>query len=450
MPKHQPEPHAKVALLTLGCAKNLVDSEQIASLLASRGVEVTHELEGAEVAIINTCGFIEPAKEESIELILDVSARKSEGTLRRLIVTGCLSERYGEELRGLLPEADDILGIDPEATAKLALRALGCPVEPLPSALMLRSIRLTPGAWSYLRIARGCDNRCAYCAIPFIRGPLRSRPHADIIEEARYLAGQGVKELNVIGQDTASYGVDLEGGPRLHALLPELCRIDGLQWVRLLYVHPAHVYDELIEVLAGEEKVCPYLDLPLQHINDRILEAMGRKVTRRDIERLIADLRDRIPGLTLRTTLMNGFPGETEREFEELLQFVRDARFDRVGCFAYSQEEGTAAAKLPVQVPLRVRQQRCAQLMSLQQDIAFELAAARVGQRTVVLMEEGRPTDEGLRPARSPHEAPDVDPLVYVGGERVPEVGEFAQVEIVGAAGYDSIAEVLSGGQDGA
>jgi ribosomal protein S12 methylthiotransferase len=429
-------------LLTLGCAKNLVDSEHIASALAAAGVEVERDLREADVAVINTCGFIEPAKEEAVELILDVGARKAAGKLRALIVTGCLGQRYGVELAKLIPEADAVIGVDPEGAARLALKALGLPPEPLPSGVLLRSRRLTPKAWSYLPISYGCDNRCAYCAIPLIRGPLRSRPMPEVLAEARYLVEQGARELNVIAQDTSSYGVDTEGKPLCHALLSELCRIEGLAWVRLLYVHPAHVYDELIDVIAGEEKACPYVDMPLQHISDRVLRRMGRKVTRPQIEALIEKLRERIPGVTLRTTFMTGFPGETEEEFHELLDFVSEVRFDRVGCFAYSAEDGTRAARLRDQLPGAVRQERCGTLMAAQQEIAFELAAARAGERTLVLTEEDDPDAEGLRAARSRREAPDVDPVVYVAGDDVP-AGEFVHVKIVGSAGYDCIAEVL-------
>jgi len=443
MPKPKAPRRPKVALLTLGCAKNLVDSERIASALTNAGVSVTQSLVRADVAVINTCGFIEPAKEEAIDFILDVAARKAKKRLRALVVTGCLSQRYGDELKKLLPEADAFVGVDPAGTAALVLRLLGLPAEPPPAEAVQRSRRLTPRAWSYLPISYGCDNRCAYCAIPLIRGPLCSRPMAALMEEARYLAGHGVRELNVIAQDTSSYGVDTEGRPLLHDLLKELCQIEALAWLRLLYVHPAHVYDELIAVIAGEDKICPYVDLPLQHISDRILEMMGRKVTRRQVEQLIARLRDRIPGLTLRTTFMTGFPGETDAEFEELLQFVRDVRFDRAGCFAYSTEEGTRAAELPDQIPPRVREERCGVLMSTQQEIAFELAAARVGERTLVLMEAEEPGEDDLRPARSRREAPEVDPVIYVAGDDVPQAGEFAHVRIVGSAGYDCIAEVL-------
>jgi len=450
MPGPGPTHRPTAALLTLGCAKNVVDSEQIASLLERAGVEVGHRVSGSDVVIVNTCGFIDPAKEESIGVILEAAGLKGPEGPRALIVTGCLSERYGQELARLLPEADSIIGIDPAGAARAALRAIGLPVGSLPSGAVLRSRRLTPAAWGYLRISHGCDNRCAYCAIPLIRGPLRSVPPAELLDEARYLADQGVRELNVIAQDTTAYGVDLEGRPTVHLLLRELCRIEPLRWIRLLYSHPAHVYEELIDVMAAEGKVCAYVDVPLQHVSDPVLERMGRGTTRARVERLVRTLRERIPGVTLRTTFLTGFPGETDEDFDELMQFVRDVRFDRVGCFPYSCEEGTPAADLPGQVPPQVARERRDALMAAQQSIAFALAADRVGSRELVLMEEGAPSDDGLRPARSRAEAPDVDPLILVGGEDVPAPGEFVEVEIVGSSGYDCTARLAVEGHDGA
>jgi len=439
-PSHPKRP--RVALLTLGCAKNVVDSEQIASLLERAGVEVCHAVSGSDAVVVNTCGFIDPAKEESIGVVLEAAALKGAEGPRALVVTGCLTERYGQELAGLLPEADALVGIDPVAAAHAVLRALELPVDRTSSSPLLRSRRLTPSAWGYLRISHGCDNRCAYCAIPLIRGPLRSVPRDEVLAEARYLASHGVRELNVIAQDTAAYGLDLDGRQGVHLLLRDLCRVPELTWVRLLYAHPAHVYDEMIAVIAGEEKICPYVDLPLQHANDSVLSRMGRKTTRSQIEQLVETLRERIPGVTLRTTFLTGFPGETDAEFEELLQFVRDMRFDRVGCFPYSREEGTPAADMPNQLPEKVAQERCDAVMAAQQPVAFEWAAARIGSRELVLMEEGAPNDDGLPPARSRAEAPDVDPLVFVDGDDIPPPGAFVEVKIIGSQGYDSTARM--------
>ncbi len=431
-----------VALLSLGCAKNLVDSEHIASLLECNGVRVVHQAGTADVVIVNTCGFIDPAKQESVDAILDVAEDLAHGAA--LIVTGCLSQRYGEQLRDLLPEVDAFVGLDPELTARRALESLG--IEPREPAGFLRSRALTPTSWSYLRIAEGCDNRCAYCAIPTIRGPLCSRPREQLEAEARLLAARGVRELNIIAQDTTAWGLDRFGEPRLHELLRDLCAIDELRWVRVLYMHPAHIYDELIDLLAAEPKICPYVDVPLQHVSDRILQAMGRAVSRGRIEDLLNSLRSRIPGVTLRTTFIVGFPGETEDEFEDLLGFVRQQHIERVGCFAYSREEGTPAADMAPQVPQDMSRARVQRLMSAQQQIAFALAAERAGERTSVLIEEA--VDQGTYVGRSPHEAPDVDPVIYVASQRALEAGRFIDAEIVGSEGYDCLAVDLEGGDE--
>ena len=438
-------PRPKVALLTLGCAKNLVNSERIASLLEAGGAEVVHEPQGAGVAIVNTCGFIDAAKEESVDAILDLADKEGLVGPRTLIMAGCLSQRYGAQLREELPEVDAFVGIEPEDAARLALEALGLAPRACASQ---RARRLTPSAWSYLQISEGCDNRCAYCAIPLIRGPLRSRPEGELLDEARFLAGQGVRELNVIAQDTTAYGTDTAGEPRLHALLRGLCALDGLEWVRLLYAHPAHFYDGLIDAMADEPKLCPYVDLPLQHVSDRLLRAMGRRVTRARIEALVAELREAIPDVTLRTTFITGLPGETEEEFEELLEFVREQRFERVGCFAYSPEEDTPAAAMPDQVPTEEAEERRDLLMAAQAEIAMDLAAARAGERTRVLIEPGETGAQDVYAGRSRHEAPDVDPLIYVTSSRALRAGDFVDVEIVGAEGYDCVAIDLASAVD--
>ena len=439
MTKIQPQA-ARVAILTLGCAKNLLDSEHIGSLLADAGVEVVTDPSRAPVAIINTCGFIDPAKEESIETILDVAELKGGGTLQRLIVTGCLSQRYGQELRESMSEVDVLLGIDPPGAARAALWALG-KGDVLPTHCDRRALRLTPKSWSYMRISEGCDNRCAYCAIPLIRGSLRSRPMGELIEEAHGLLESGAREINVIAQDTTAYGRD-QGAPQLHELLKGLCWLEGEKWIRLLYTHPAHYYPELIEVLAAEEPICPYLDIPLQHISDHVLDRMGRKVSRADVEALIEQLRSDIPELTLRTTFIVGFPGETDEDFDELLAFVRQMRFDRLGAFAYSREEETPAAALEGEVPQDVREARLHELMRVQQEIAFELAAQRVGEVTSVLIETGGSEEEHCAVGRSPAEAPDVDPVIIVEDGRGLEPGDIVEVEITGSVEYDCLARV--------
>ncbi len=447
MKQNTPARQPAVALITLGCARNVVDSEHIASVLEANGVEVVHDPAGGRVAVVNTCGFIQDAREESIDVILDLVEQREDGQLAALIVTGCLSERYGEELRQSLPEVDVFLGLDPRAAAKAALRALGIADGRACVGPQLRARRLTPPAWSYLRIAEGCDNRCAYCAIPSIRGPLRSRPAGEILAEARYLVAHGVRELNVIAQDTAAYGMDRADGPTAGGLLRQLCDAVDTAWIRLLYAHPGHVEDDLIEVLATQPQVCPYIDVPLEHISDEILERMGRRVRRRDVEELTRRLRGRIPGVTLRTTFLVGFPGETNAHFQELLEFVEQMRFDRAGCFAYSREKGTPAAEFPGQVPPEVARERRDELMAVQQKVAFELASQRVGELTKVLMEQSETSEEGLRPARSRREAPDVDPLIYV-EPPAPPPGECARVRIERSAGYDWVARITEGEGD--
>lgn len=427
-------------LITLGCAKNVVDSEHIASILEAAGVEVIADPAAAPVAIVNTCGFIESAKEESIDTVLDVADWKQSGELRTLIVAGCLTQRYGDALRSGLPEVDVIIGIDPAGVARAALDALGMG-ERTASCAQPRAHRLTPAAWAYLRISEGCDNRCAYCAIPLIRGPLVSRPIGEVVEEARYLLSDGVREINVIAQDTAAYGVDL-GAPELHELLRRICELEGEKWVRVLYAHPAHFHPELIDVLASTPGICPYVDIPLQHIADPCLERMGRKVRRADVERLLDTLRRRIPGVTLRTTFLVGFPGETDRDFDELLGFVRAVRFDRMGAFAYSREEGTPAAEFADQAPESVKQERLDALMSVQQEIACELAAGRVGERTQALVEIAAPPEGGPAIARTRREAPDVDPVILLPNAPRAQPGDVIEVEIVGSDGYDCIAHL--------
>jgi ribosomal protein S12 methylthiotransferase len=423
-----------------------VDSEHIASLLEEAGVQVTTDITSAPVVIVNSCGFIDIAKEESIDAMLEVAELKEEGQLRHLIVTGCLTERYGDELRELLPEADVMTGIDPHTAAREAFWELGIK-EPLPSRCNLRGHRFTPRAWAYLRVAEGCDNCCAYCAIPSIRGPLVSRPMDEILEEAKDLVGQGAREINIIAQDTTSYGRD-HGKARLHRLLRRLCEIEQNGWLRLLYTHPAHYYSELIDVLAERDEICPYLDVPLQHIADPVLERMGRGVRRSEIEDLIRTLRERMPDLTLRTTFLIGFPGETDDDFQELMDFVREMRFERLGAFRYSSEEDTRAHEFEDQVPREVREERYHELMQLQQTIAFETAAERIGEQTTVLIEEEQ--TEGAQNqtiGRSPAEAPDVDPVIFIEDGEDLRRGEMVDVEIIDSFEYDCIARLIGKNQ---
>lgn len=434
----------RVALVNLGCAKNLVDSEHIGSLLEGAGVEVTTDPTAAPVVIINSCGFIDIAKEESIDTVLDIADLKGTADLHRLIVTGCLTERYGSELRELIPEADVILGIDPHGAARAALWALGMR-NALPSKCNMRALRFTPDFWAYLRISDGCDNRCAYCSIPSIRGPLVSRPMDEILEEATDLVERGARELNLIAQDTTAYWRD-RGKPELHELLRELSDIQQDGWIRLLYTHPRHYYPELIDVIAEETPVIPYLDLPLQHISDPILKAMGRGIDREEIESLITTLRSRIPELTLRTTFLVGFPGETDSHFNELMDFVRTMRFERMGAFKYSQEEDTPAATFDNPVDEQTQQDRYHRLMDLQQQIACEINDERVGDVATVLVEENTeevPDDTTV--GRSVAEAPDVDPLIFIEDAGKLHPGQKLEVKITEAHGHDCIAHPAGG-----
>ncbi len=430
----------KAAVITLGCAKNTVDSELIASRLRAAGVEVCVDPEDAPVALINTCGFIEPAREESIDRILDVAALKESGSLKALIVSGCMASRYSRELEVEMPEIDVLCGLDTHEAADAVLAALGSDPGPGVEAGEQRGHRFTPRGWSYLRISEGCDNRCGYCAIPLIRGPLVSRPEAETLEEAARLAGEGVKELNVIAHDTTSFGRD-RGEPRLHMLLENLCREIPDVWIRLLYTHPAHYYPRLIDVLARREQICPYLDIPFQHINDGVLHAMGRKVDRAGIEELVEELRARIPSLVLRTTFLVGHPAEDDASFKELLEFVEAWRFERMGAFIYSREEGTPSAQLADNTPQEVKQQRHDRLMLAQRRIAFDHAEGRRGEVTSVLLENF--FENGLRAGRSPSEAPEVDPLILLEGAEEEEDGRIVRAKITGREGYDCLAVPL-------
>ncbi|MFW6457654.1 MAG: 30S ribosomal protein S12 methylthiotransferase RimO, partial [Planctomycetota bacterium] len=415
----------------------------IGSLLEAAGVYVTTQPAEAPVVIINSCGFIDPAKEESIDTILDVAELKDTGKLRRLIVTGCLTERYGTDLQDLLPEVDVTLGIDPHGAARAALWALGMR-SVLPAECNMRALRFTPRSWAYLRISDGCDNCCAYCSIPAIRGPLVSRPLDEIVAEAQDLVNNGAKELNIIAQDTTAYGRE-HGQPRLHELLREISQIDRDTWIRLLYTHPAHYYPQLINVLEEEPSIVPYLDIPLQHISDPILKAMGRGINRNEIESLIETLRNRIPHLVLRTTFLVGFPGETRPFFRELMRFVRETRFERMGAFKYSPEENTAAAGMTKQVDEEEREERYHELMSLQQKIAYETSQKRIGKITTVMVEtEHENAPDNMTVARSMAEAPDVDPFIFLEGQETFRDGQRLEVEITDAHGYDCFARPLT------
>ncbi|MGD1002147.1 MAG: 30S ribosomal protein S12 methylthiotransferase RimO [Candidatus Brocadiia bacterium] len=424
----------RIHLVTLGCAKNLVDSERILGRLAVAGAVIATTPDEADILIVNTCGFIAAAKEESIQAVLRLSQFKQADPRRKLIVMGCLAQRYAPSLRRQLPEVDGIFGLG-EEDAILAACGLRLQDREEPGRLLL-----TPVHTAYLRIADGCDNRCAYCAIPAIRGPFRSRPAEEILKEARELVASGARELNVIGQDTTLYGADRPGSPRIHELLARIARTPRLRWLRLLYTHPAHFTPELIEAYRTLPKLCPYVDLPLQHLNDDILRRMGRRVSQAQVLDLIGRIRERVPGVAIRTSFIVGFPGETRRQFDELLGKARELRFDHLGAFAYSREEGTRAASMPGQLSDRTKARRLGELMRAQQEIVLGRNRAMKGTEFEVVVEEPAPGRRDRWIARSRTQAPDVDGVTFVSGKNL-HAGRFVRATVTGSSGYDLIAK---------
>ena len=427
----------KINVITLGCSKNTVDSEHLMARLAAAGYEVLFDSDrtDAKVVVINTCGFIGDAKQESIDMILRAAAAKQAGKIERLFVVGCLSERYADELRAEIPEVDEYFGA---RTWDGIVRALGASEDP---ALATERRLTTPKHYAYLKISEGCNWKCGYCAIPLIRGGHVSVPMEELEEEARKLAAQGVRELMVIAQDTTYYGIDLYGRRMLAELLRRLCRIDGIAWIRLHYAYPAAFPDEVIEVMAAEPKICKYRDIPFQHISDAQLAAMHRRHTKAEAMELIRRLRTAIPDLALRTTLLVGYPGETEADFEELLEFVREVRFERLGVFAYSEEEGTySAEQLRDDVPEAVKQERVERIMALQNEISLENNRRRVGRTERVII-DSRQGDFYV--GRTQYDSPEVDQeiLIPVGGRRLLR-GHFYEAEVTSAADYDLYGEV--------
>ena len=427
----------KINVITLGCSKNTVDSEHLMARLAAAGYEVLFDSDrtDAKVVVINTCGFIGDAKQESIDMILRAAAAKQAGKIERLFVVGCLSERYADELRAEIPEVDEYFGA---RTWDGIVRALGASEDP---ALATERRLTTPKHYAYLKISEGCNWKCGYCAIPLIRGGHVSVPMEELEEEARKLAAQGVREVMVIAQDTTYYGIDLYGKRMLAELLRRLCRIDGIAWIRLHYAYPTAFPDEVIEVMAAEPKICKYLDIPFQHISDAQLAAMHRRHTKAEAMELIRRLRTAIPDLALRTTLLVGYPGETEADFEELLEFVREVRFERLGVFAYSEEEGTySAEQLRDDVPEAVKQERVERIMALQNEISLENNRRRVGRTERVII-DSRQGDFYV--GRTQYDSPEVDQeiLIPVGGRRLLR-GHFYEAEVTSAADYDLYGEV--------
>ncbi len=439
----------KILFISLGCDKNLVDTEVMLGLLASRGYEMTDDETQADIIVINTCCFIHDAKEESIQNILDMAEYKKEGKVKALIVTGCLAERYRQEILDEIPEVDEVLGttaydkildaVDQALEGKHSVILSDLDALPLPETKRLVT---TGGHFAYLKIAEGCDKHCTYCIIPKIRGNFRSVPMERLIQEAQELADQGVKELILVAQETTLYGKDLYGEKSLHRLLRELCRISGIRWIRILYCYPEEITDELIQVMKEEEKVCNYLDLPIQHASDEILKRMGRRTTEQELKDIIGKLRREIPDICLRTTLITGFPGETEEQHEELAEFVDEMEFDRLGVFTYSPEEGTPAASMPDQIDEEVKEERQAELMELQQEIAFDNAESMIG-REVLVMIEGKVADENAYVGRTYRDAPNVDGLIFINTDEELLSGDFARVKVTGALEYDLIGELL-------
>lgn len=444
----------KIGIVSLGCPKNLVDSETMLGLIHEEKYEITNDPSEAEIIIVNTCGFIESAKEESINTILQMAEYKKSGSCKYIIVTGCLSQRYAEELFNELPEADAIAGVEVyDEIGSIIKRVMNGErfimlerskpdVIYTSKETFLPRILTTPSYTAYLKIAEGCDNCCSYCAIPKIRGPYRSKPMEQVLKEAKALANNGVKELIVVAQDTTRYGEDLPGGKLLLAdLLKELNKIESLKWIRVMYCYPNNFTDELIETFASLDKVCKYVDLPLQHASNRLLASMNRYDTREEVETLLAKLRKRIPGIVIRTTFIVGFPGETDADFEELKEFVEQQRFENAGVFAYSQEEGTVAGAMPNQIPDEIKQERYHELMALQAQISEEIHKDTEGQTLEVLVEGIEEDGSGLHYGRSYREAPDIDGLVFIENPGDINPGCFVKVNILQGFTYESVGE---------
>ena len=431
----------KIGFVSLGCAKNLTDAETMAGILISEGHEVCDDVNEAEAVIVNTCGFIDSAKEESIDAILDMAQLK-EGNCKLLIVTGCLAQRYSEEFLENFPEVDAVVGTgsytEISDVIKRADSGEKCVVTADIDAPVEEDDRRinTCGAFAYLKIAEGCDNKCTYCIIPKLRGKYRSRKPEYIIKEAESLAKDGVKELIIIAQDTSRYGEDLDENINLSGLLKELCKTDGIEWIRVLYLYPEMITDELIKTFSENEKIVPYVDMPIQHCNDAILKRMGRRTSKEQILSVIEKLRKNVKDITLRTSLITGVPGETAEQFEELLEFVKEVKFDRLGAFAYSKEEDTPAALLPNQLDEEEKERRAELVMAAQSKISKEKQKQKEG-KTLKVLTEGYDEDNFMYYGRSQSDAPEVDTLVYFASEDETEIGSFADILILDSDEYD-------------
>jgi ribosomal protein S12 methylthiotransferase len=452
--KPQTEPKGTYAFVSLGCPKNLVDSERMLGLLQLDGYRLVHEPQGADFVVVNTCGFIERAREESYSTIHEMLELKRRGDTRGVIVSGCLAEREKEVLLQKCPDVDYIVGVfGREEVTKVADRLVGRLDEqrsvfrPAPSTPFSdRSrLRITPRHFAYLKISEGCDRLCTFCAIPKMRGKHATKPIEEVLAEAHELAADGVRELIIVAQDTTYYGLELYGEPRLAELLRKLQEVPGIDWIRLMYLYPMYFTDELVDVVSAGGKILPYLDLPLQHINDTMLRRMQRRVNRAETESLLNSLRSRMPDLVLRTTFITGFPGETNEQFAELVDFAQQQKFQRLGVFTYSYEDGTPAIRLPDHLPADVKNARRDQLMAVQQQIAFDWNAAQLGRRLEVIIDRALPDEKNTWLGRSYADAPDVDGVVYVTGKRL-KPGQIVPCEIVATAEYDLVAAAVAPG----
>ena len=435
----------KILFISLGCDKNLADSEEMLGLLTAGGHEITDDETQADAIVINTCCFIKDAKEESVETILEMAEYKKTGSCHALIVTGCMAQRYQKEIIEEVPEVDAVLGTTSYGDIVKALEEAVAgnhfeefhDIDYLPDTGSKR-VLTTGGHFGYLKIAEGCDKHCTYCIIPKLRGKFRSVPMERLIAQAEDMAEQGVKELILVAQETTVYGKDLYGKKSLHILLKKLCEIRGIRWIRILYCYPEEIYDELIETIRDEKKICHYLDIPIQHASDHILKRMGRRTSKQELIDIVGKLRKEIPDIVLRTTLITGFPGETEEDHEELKEFVDEMEFDRLGVFTYSPEENTPAAEMADQVPEEVKEERRDELMELQQEISYDRGQDRIGQELLVMI-EGKVADESAYIGRTYGDAPKVDGYIFVQTGELLMTGDFAKVRVTGALEYDLI-----------
>ena len=438
----------KLLFISLGCDKNLVDSEFMIGMLTNEGVVLCDDETEADIIIINSCCFINDAKEESINTILEMAEYKKSGNCKALIVTGCLSQRYQDEIQTEIPEVDAILGTNSyDAICEAVRETLNqhtykniATLEGLPKLTTKRTVT-TGGHFAYLKIAEGCNKNCTYCIIPSIRGRYRSVSMEDLIAQAKELVENGVKELILVAQETTLYGVDIYGEKSLHKLLDELNKIPGLFWIRIMYCYPEEIYEELIDAMIRNKKVCHYLDMPIQHCNDEILRKMARRTNRKELEERISYLRERIPDITLRTTLICGFPGETEEMHEELMQFINDMEFDRLGAFAYSPEEGTVAAELPDQVDEELKLDWQVDVMELQEEVIFDKNETLIGMSTYAFI-EGKVADENAYIGRTYRDAPNVDGYIFINTDEELMTGDIVKVKVTGAYEYDLIGEI--------